>query len=138
MKSKKKPRTSGKSSSSEGLLIDTSVLIDHFKKRTHLELWGNTISTVTLLEFLRGVPDEERRKAFLRELRKLFKIEEIDDLVVLTYCKLYRALKRNGELIEDADLLIAATAIAKGYTLWTKNIRHFERLEKSGLKLLRE
>ncbi|NJE06954.1 type II toxin-antitoxin system VapC family toxin [Thermococcus sp. M39] len=137
MKSKKKSRTSGKSSSSEVLLIDTSVLIDHFKKRTHLELWGNAISTVTLLEFLRGVPGEERRKAFLRELRKLFKIEEIDDPVVLTYCKLYRALKRNGELIEDADLLIAATAIAKGYTLWTKNIRHFERLEKFGLKLFK-
>ncbi|WP_052296232.1 type II toxin-antitoxin system VapC family toxin [Thermococcus barophilus] len=118
MKSKKKSRTSGKSSSSEVLLIDTSVLIDHFKKRTHLE-------------------GEERRKAFLRELRKLFKIEEIDDLVVLTYCKLYRALKRNGELIEDADLLIAATAIAKGYTLWTRNIKHFERLEKFGLRLFK-
>ncbi|ALM76376.1 ribonuclease VapC1 [Thermococcus barophilus] len=89
------------------------------------------------MEFLRGVPGEERRKAFLRELRKLFKIEAVDDLVVLTYCKLYRALKRNGELIEDADLLIAATAIAKGYTLWTRNIKHFERLEKFGLRLFK-
>jgi len=113
-------------------------LIDHFRKRTHLDIWGNAISTITLLEFLRGVPGEERRAAFLKELKKLFRVETIDDLVVLTYCKLYRALKRNGELIEDADLLIAATAIAKGYTLWTKNLKHFERLEKFGLKLLRE
>jgi len=127
--------TSGKSSGSEVLLIDTSVLIDHFKRRTHLELWGNAISTITLLEFLRGVPGEERRKMFFRELQKLFKIEEIDGHVVLTYCRLYRALKRNGELIEDADLLIAATAIARGYTLWTRNIKHFKRLEKLGLRL---
>lgn len=75
--------------------------------------------------------------AFLKELQKLFKIEAIDDLVVLTYCKLYRALKRNGELIEDADLLIAATAIAKGYVLWTGNVKHFEHLEKFGLKLFK-
>jgi len=127
--------TSGRSSGSEVLLIDTSVLIDHFKRRTHLELWGNAISTITLLEFLRGVPGEERRKMFLKELQKLFKIEEIDGPVVLTYCRLYRALKRNGELIEDADLLIAATAIARGYTLWTRNIKHFKRLEKLGLRL---
>ncbi|ADT85057.1 hypothetical protein TERMP_02083 [Thermococcus barophilus MP] len=46
-------------------------------------------------------------------------------------------MKRNGELIEDADLLIAATAIAKGYTLWTRNIKHFERLEKFGLRLFK-
>lgn len=91
---------------------------------------------ITLLEFLRGVSGEERRKKFLRELRKLLEIEAVDESVVLTYCKLYRALKRNGELIEDADLLIAATAIARGYTLWTKNIKHFERLEKFGLRLL--
>jgi len=84
------------------------------------------------------VPDEKRRAAFLKELKKLFRIEVIDDPVVLTYCTLYRALKRSGELIEDADLLIAATAIVKGYTLWTKNLKHFERLEKFGLKLLRE
>ncbi len=113
-------------------------MIDHFKRRTHLEIWGNAISTVTLLEFLRGVPGEERRVAFLKGLQKLFKIEPVDDLVVLTYCKLYRALRRNGELIEDADLLIAATAIAKGYVLWTKNIKHFERLEKFGLRVFKE
>jgi len=56
------------------------------------------------LEFLRGVLGEERGAAFLKELRKLFKIEALDEPVVLTYCKLYRILKRNGELIEDADL----------------------------------
>jgi len=127
----------GESSGSEVLLIDTSVLIEHFRKRTHLELWGNAISTVTLLEFLRGVPGEERRAAFLKELRKLFKIEPLDDSVVLTYCTLYRSLKRNGELIEDADLLIAAIAIAKDYILWTRNIKHFERLEKFGLRLFK-
>lgn len=48
---------------------------------------------------------------------------------------MYRKLKENGELLEDADLLIGATAVAKGYLVWTRSVKHFKRLEKFGVKL---
>ncbi len=38
------------------------------------------------------------------------------------------ALRRDGMLIEDLDLLIAATARAFGLTLVTNNLRHFSRV----------
>lgn len=42
-------------------------------------------------------------------------------------------LQKTGELLPDADLLIAATALDAGTTLVTGNIRHFSRI--SGLSL---
>ena len=47
---------------------------------------------------------------------------------------LYHHLRSAGILIEDADLLIAATAMRHGATLITRNTKHFKRI--SGLNLL--
>jgi predicted nucleic acid-binding protein len=43
-------------------------------------------------------------------------------------------LKEKGETIPDANLLIAATAIANNLAITTKD-RHFKRLESYGLKV---
>ena len=40
--------------------------------------------------------------------------------VILKYCELYDALRARGELIPDADLLIAATALSVGEGLVTR------------------
>ena len=37
-------------------------------------------------------------------------------------------LRRQGQLIPDLDLLIAATALAHDLTLVTRNRRHFSRI----------
>ena len=37
-------------------------------------------------------------------------------------------LRRQGQLIPDLDLLIAATALAHDLTLVTRNRHHFERI----------
>jgi predicted nucleic acid-binding protein len=42
-------------------------------------------------------------------------------------------LRANGQLIGDADLLIAATALEHDLTLVTQNLHHFNRIP--GLKL---
>ena len=44
------------------------------------------------------------------------------------YGELRVRLRRQGERIEDRDLLIAAHAIATGSTLVTNNTRHFARI----------
>jgi len=111
-------------------LLDTSVLIDDLRKGRFEE---GAISIITLLEVLRGVSPEKRGRV-KRLLEKAFNILNIDNDVVLKYCELYTALKKQGQLIPDADLLIAATAIANNLTLVTKD-KDFERLKKQGLKL---
>ena len=43
--------------------------------------------------------------------------------------ELHVDLRRKGQLIEDADLLMAAIALAHDLTLLTANVRHFVRIE---------
>lgn len=116
-------------------MIDTSVLIELYKAKKLEHYAGSAISIVTLFEFVRGVRSERKRVAVLKRLEKLFKVELLDNVIILTASKIYRHLKNNGELIDDADMLIGATAIARGYQVWTKNTRHFERLRDFGVRL---
>ncbi|CAI1492888.1 Ribonuclease VapC1 [Thermococcus nautili] len=116
-------------------MIDTSVLIDLYKAKKLEEYAGSAISIVTLFEFVRGIPSERKRVAVLKRLEKLFKVEPLDNVIILTASKIYRYLKGKGKLIDDADIIIGATAIAKGYTVWTTNIDHFERMREFGVKL---
>ena len=41
----------------------------------------------------------------------------------------YAALKKTGEILNDSDLFIAATAISRNLTLVTNNTRHFQRID---------
>ncbi len=134
MKSRRSQKR-GSHSGTSGILIDTSVLIDLYKKRKLEEYAGSAISVITLFEFTRGIRGEKKRVAVLKRLEKIFKVEGLDNLTLLMASKMYRKLKEKGELLEDADLLIGATAVVKGYVVWTKNVKHFKRLEKFGVKL---
>ena len=48
--------------------------------------------------------------------------------------RIYATLRGKGNLIEDADILIAAFCMDGGYTLVSDNTRHFDRVE--GLRLV--
>ena len=116
------------------ILIDTSVLIEYYKKRRLEELGENAISIITAIEFIRGISEEKQEKV-LNIFKEMFEIIEIDLSMVIPFSKIYRDLKRRGELIDDADLYIGCTAIITGYPLYTHNKKHFKRLERYGLKL---
>jgi predicted nucleic acid-binding protein len=49
------------------------------------------------------------------------------------FARLRGELRRQGQLIPDPDLLIAATALQHDLTIVTRNVRHFQRIP--GLKL---
>ncbi len=44
--------------------------------------------------------------------------------------EIYAELMRRGELIEDVDILIAASCLVEGMVLATDNEEHFRRIEK--------
>ncbi len=111
-------------------LIDTDVVIDNMEKDSYSPA---AISTITLIEVLRGV-DDKRRHQTMQLLKESFSVLNLDDNVIEAYCHIYRALKEKGNLLPDADLLIAATAIAYDLALET-NDTHFQRLKALGLKL---
>jgi toxin FitB len=108
-------------------LVDTDVLIDHFRGHRVLDLTNPflKISTVTRCELFAGRNADE---AHLRQI-----LDFLDEVIV------DRAIaERGGQIrracgIAIADALIAATALSHELELMTRNVRHFERVQ--GLRL---
>jgi len=111
-------------------LFDTSALIEQLREGIFER---GAISAITLIEVLRGAPEEKRIKV-KKLLEEAYNVLGIDNDVILKYCEIHTALKRRGQVMPDADALIAATAMARGLTLVTKD-RDFERLVDLNLKL---
>ena len=112
------------------MIIDTSALIELLRRK---QLVHGSISVVTLIEVLRGV-SAEKRSQVKRLLEECFEVLPIDNAVIEKYCELYTELRRRGELVPDADLLIAATALVRGEEVLTKD-KHFLRLQDLGLRV---
>jgi tRNA(fMet)-specific endonuclease VapC len=110
-------------------LLDTGIVFDIIEKNDA----SGIISPITLLEVLRGIEDK-KRLAVKRLLEESFIVLNLDDSIIESYCKIYRKLKEEGNLLPDADLIIAATAVAHNLILETKDT-HFLRLRSFGLKL---
>jgi tRNA(fMet)-specific endonuclease VapC len=122
-------------------LLDTNILTAFLKghpqvvaqMERHLDEVGRpSISIITYYELLRG----------LKELGSPRRLEDFEDLVSHLHVRLltrrvigiaadlYVELRRRGEPLEDADILIAATALAHDLVLVTDNEQHFRRIPR--------
>lgn len=124
-----------------GLLIDTSVLIDHERGRLDLDhvVHGREdedvfLSVVTASELLHGVHRAEdrsiraRRSAFVEAVLAEFPVLPIDLLAARTHAQLWADLATAGQSIGAHDLWLAAVCIGRGLTLATGNERDFARV----------
>lgn len=111
-------------------LLDTGIIIEMIKQRKYR---SGVISPLTLIEVLRGLENKNRKKV-KQLLEESFSVLNIDNSVIEKYCDIYCRLKKEGNPLPDADLLIAATAMAHDLILET-NDEHFQRLKLLGLKL---
>ncbi len=118
----------------EGVLIDTDILIDYVKGFVELPKVPIFISEITLYEFVRGTKDVKRAKKLLEET---FVVVYNNNEILLKAAEIWIALKESDEIVDDRDILIASAAIAKNLPLMTRNLKHFKRLERFGLRLLR-
>ena len=94
-----------------------------------------TISIITYYEIMRGIKalsSKTKVKAF-HEFMSACNIEELDLLIAEKAADIYDELRRAGKLVEDADILIAATAMKHGMVVVTDNTEHFKRIR--GLKV---
>jgi predicted nucleic acid-binding protein len=111
-------------------LIDTSIAIDNLQYDAPRP---GSISVVTLLELLRGVA-EDRRPELKTCLEDYYPVIGLDNDTILEYCLIFESLRSRGEMIPEADMIIAATAISRDMELETED-QHFTRLLSYGLKL---
>lgn len=126
-------------------LLDTDTLSEVIKDRDprvrqaarqYLGTHGSfTFSIITRYEVLRGLKAKRatRQVAAFEHWCRTSNVLPLSDDVVVRAADLYADLYRGGDLISDADILIAATALAHGLTLITENVAHFQRI--SGLPL---
>ena len=91
--------------------------------RAHLDAPLYT-SRVCWAEFAEGCAAPADVRAGLH----LFTVVEIDESVAWTASRVARELKPAGAHIGDNDIWIAATALAYGLPLVSRNVRHFARV----------
>lgn len=118
-------------------LLDTSVYSQRLKPQPHahaISRWDTlgdsqvVTSAVCEAEVLFGIAKKGSPRlatAFSANLRPRLAILPLDSACAAAYGELRAACERNGNPVADLDLLIAATAKAKGLILATLNIRHF-------------
>lgn len=125
------------------LALDTNVLIalqklepqavSHYRAALQTDLV--VVPAVVVYEARRSLfaPQYAKRLGNLDVLLSGHTVIGFDAGAAEIAARLYASLHSSGALIEDADLLIAATAMHHGATLVTRNTKHFERI--SGLRL---
>jgi tRNA(fMet)-specific endonuclease VapC len=103
-----------------------------FNAQNYLQTRSNfTFSIITRYEILRGLK-AKNASVQLRAFDKFCKANEIlpiTDEIILKASDIYAGLYQTGNLIGDADILIASTAIIKNCVLATNNERHFSRIK---------
>ena len=117
-------------------LLDTTVAIDHLRgTEAAVGLLRGLVnedetvaaSEVVRFELLAGVRDDE-----LDALEQFFSALSwvpVDESVARTAGLLARRYRRSHRGIDDADYLIAATALVLDAELLTTNVRHFPMVE---------
>jgi len=119
-------------------LVDSDWLIDAFigvptavNVLTRLRGEGLAVSIITygeLFEGAIGAPDPTTELARFRRFLARLTLLSLDDAIMERFARIRADLRRQGQLIPDLDLLIAATALEAELTLVTRNVRHFARI----------
>jgi len=122
------------------ILIDTSVVIDHFRKKNKqqsllYELSKENklfLSAISKFEFLVGT-----KPAQIRQTEKIiegFDILSFNSNAADVASDIAKKLKAKNKIIEFRDIFIAATAIANDIPLSTLNVKHFARIDDLELR----
>ena len=129
-----------------GVLIDSNVLIaaergliDIAAKVKGREGEEFFISVVTASERLHGVwrakdaDTRARRAAFVEGILEHFPALPIESSVARAHAQLWAELEAKGSPVGAHDLWLAASCVALGHSLITRNVREFKRVP--GLKV---
>ena len=121
-------------------MLDTDILSEVMRGRSPIvqeralvclaEYGHLSFSLITRYEILRGLKAKHATRQILAfdELCHTSNVLPLTDPIVVRAAEIYANLRQQGQLIPDADILIAATALTYGLVLVTSNVTHFARV----------
>lgn len=121
-------------------LLDTTVLIDLLRTRNTIPFIEEHLndelltSSICIFEVYCGIYRLEKSRINLsnnqfHSLLESFRVVEFTQSHAQIAGEIQANLAMSGTLLEDMDILIAASAIAEGATLVTSNSKHFKRIK---------
>lgn len=132
-----------------GIVLDTSVLIEWERKAGALEVYAGAhpdeplgLSVITAAELFHGVHRADttarrlKRSGFVEHVLASFPVFDFDLTISRLYAELWATLERKGVKIGAHDLIIGATAIARGDTVLTLNRRDFSKIPGLSFEVL--
>lgn len=120
-------------------LLDTDWIISYLNghpgivgKLDSLRNAGLAVSVISLAELYEGVyysttPEDDERG--LEDFLGPVVVIGLDAAICKVFGRERGRLRKQGRIVGDFDLLIAATCLQGGLTLLTNNRRHFEQVE---------
>ncbi len=123
----------------ENYLLDTDIIIYWLKNKYPKinnkikQISENCIyiSSITVAELYFGAFNSKQKDKNIFLIDKLLKtinVINFDENIGKIFGNIKADLKNKGQLINDSDLFIAATAISNNMILVTNNERHFKRI----------
>ena len=120
-------------------LIDTNIIIYSLKqhelvnqKFEDTKNIPKSISVVTYGELIYGARKSrhiEKNLAISYRIAELFPIINTERSIMDVFGEIKRTLERKGNIIDDMDILIAATALSYNLVLVTNDVNHFDRIK---------
>lgn len=120
-------------------LIDTNIIIyslkndravnNRFRETANIP---KSISVITYGELVYGAKKSqhvERSLATTYRIAELFPIIDVNRSIMDLFGEIKNNLERQGNTIDDMDVLIAATALSHNLILVTNNTNHFSRVD---------
>jgi tRNA(fMet)-specific endonuclease VapC len=119
-----------------GTLLDSSVLIRIERTGSALELPDEeevAIAAITASELLHGVHRADaqhraQRQAYVEHVLRIFRVVPFDLQTARVHARLWADLAASGRVIGAHDLILAATALALGWSVATYNADEFKRI----------
>lgn len=119
-------------------LVDSDWVAEYLKGRkeatellTSLGREGLAISLITFGEIYEGIyygPDPKSHEAGFRRFLKWVEVLPLNRQIMKRFARIRGQLRRQGQLIGDPDILIAATTLHYGLVLVTRNRKDFQRI----------
>ena len=132
-----------------GVILDTTILIEWERRQADLEALlehrsqeALALSVISAAELLHGVhrADSEarqlRRAAYVEGVLSSFPLFDFDLAAARVYASVWATLQRRRTIVSSHDLMIAATAISRGYSVATFNVRDYRKIEGLSLEVI--